>query len=267
MIGIDVKQIKRGITLQRFYTTRPDQCGTVEFWDNGANEIFSKLDDDLMPRGLTLNIMHLDHPSFEVELKNKRQCLKDGNPDQLGFQVCEGLCWPGAKRIDLSLTPKGFRAEVPTIDQSITQEELDNTLQSLNHEIGHYWHDYCVGDCSSLIKAEVIREYRRIVNDPVNEDEMLAERYRATLGANSVIGTYSDGKRPQIKPELSQLFRIAPMLVRSFSVFPVSNLTVYNDRVEIKVQTSFWKTDFRIYGSGNKPIIAIKDWFGNWKNV
>jgi hypothetical protein len=193
-------------TLKRYYLSNPSECGPPEEWDRRFSQIFEQMPFRDTQRGITLEVIHMDHPKLDEDTLNKIINVQDFDPNEPGCQTVSAF--QKGLLIQIGLRPANWSPWGLAVNPTITQQTLLNGMATLSHEYGHLYAWLCrhhgTDDIARLCRVAI---EAILPGQGHNVYEDLAECLRAAIGSNEVRGTFSDGKVANLAPELVAALR------------------------------------------------------------
>lgn len=226
--------ISYGVILYRFYTgDSPDQVGTAAFWDQAVKELYQQNPFPDYWQGKVIRVFHGDCPELDRLTASKVVNLQDYRPDLPGCQPAEGL--NTGRSMDLMLFPPNWTPDGVS-PFPITQDEFNRTRRDMAHEEGHGYEFACQVLSGQLyVQKELKRLWRSLspMHAEGGEGESFAEDFRALMGTQETLGSFSDGVRfyPSDRPALYVLMRAMYWMVKNLAGKILADIQAQPDRV------------------------------------
>lgn len=234
------------ITLVRHYIHHADELGSLARWEREISQLFWQLPFHDYWRGTVIK-------AFNVSAPETPQDLIDYDRETPGFQVAAGLD-PHGKEVWISFFPTGWVPERPREHSFIDAETIEQRIQTVNHELGHQYDQYAgINDTDTYCKSELSRLFDALrPKQGHNRWEDCAEVYRAIMGADSVRGTFSDGKQ-YFSQKLRTLFKSSWYLNYTLKKKPVWDMSISGDFISW-TQSGWW-----FWGSERRQL-NVNNW-------
>lgn len=271
-----VNRISHGVVLHRYYIGQnPDEVGTPAFWDEAIKQLYARHPFPGYWDGLGLHIWHMDCPALDEMRSRGEVCLEDFAPNVAGCQVAAGL-FHNKSRLEIGVFPPGYSPERQS-GQPILERDLIAARTVLSHEAGHFHaHMSGYGDRSTYIRRQITDMFNNLLIKSGLKlgppGEAWAEIYRAIMGTDETIGTFSDWKRAQIPGELAYLVKSAYWLQGNLAGKIIGQLEI-SDRFisweEFRVETRFFISQLVSVGLyGLSDNWELMRWYGQkWQKI